>query len=108
MNKITFILSLVSLTLTVAPASAAQNNNSNELVQLPAFRVEASRYTDAEQKIEDSLAELRQQAATPRNVKIDAPIAGANSDLAKQKVEQDAANAKQVAKALTLRPATRS
>jgi hypothetical protein len=107
MNKITFILSLVSLSLTVASASAAQNNNSNEIVQLPAFRVEASRFTPAERKIEDSLAELRQQGAKSLGIQVSASI-DPNGDVAKAKVEAPKVDAQTLAKALSLRPAGRS
>lgn len=61
MNKITFILSLVSASLTVTAASAAVQNQ-DEVVNLPAFAVSASRYTDAEKSVQHSLAALRDQA----------------------------------------------
>lgn len=61
MKKITFILSLVSASLTVTAASASVQNQEN-VVQLPAYKVSASRYTEAEKSIQRSLASLRSKA----------------------------------------------
>lgn len=108
MKKITFILSLVSLSLSVIPASAAvQNNDSNDIVQLPAFRVEASRFTPAEQKVEDSLAELRGRAAKPQAVSLEVPAIG-NAAAVKSKAEKSADDAKQIMAKIALRHADRS
>jgi hypothetical protein len=107
MNKITFILSLVSLSLTVASASAAQNNNSNDVVQLPVYRVEASRFTPAEQKIEDSLSELRAQGTKSINVGLNTTI-DPNGTAAKAKIEAPKVDSQTLAKALPLRLVGRS
>lgn len=55
MKKSTFILSLVSLVLTVVPAQAEMLNDV-EIVTLPEFRVSTSRYTEAEKSVRQSLA----------------------------------------------------
>jgi hypothetical protein len=72
MNKITFILSLVSASLTVTAASAAMQNE-NEVVTLPSYNVTAARYTEAEKAIASSLAELRAKAQPTLAVRTDLP-----------------------------------
>ncbi len=76
MKNITFI-ALVSLSLTVA-ASAVQNNNQNTdgVYTLPAYKVTTTRFTDAEKTIQANLAELRAQAATPMQVRTELPSLG--------------------------------
>lgn len=61
MKKISFLLSLVGASLTFTAVSAA-TSNQDEVVNLPAFRVTADRYTAAEKSVERSLAALRAQA----------------------------------------------
>lgn len=72
MNKITFILSLVSASLTVTAASAAMQNE-NEVVTLPAYQVTAPRYTEAEKAVASSLAELRAKAQPALAVRAELP-----------------------------------
>lgn len=72
MNKITFILSLVSASLTVTAASAAVQNE-NEVVTLPAYQVTAPRYTEAEKALASSLAELRAKAQPTLAVRTELP-----------------------------------
>jgi hypothetical protein len=72
MNKITFILSLVSASLTVTVASAAVQSQ-NEVVTLPAYSVTAPRYTDAEKAVASSLAELRAKAQPALTVRTELP-----------------------------------
>lgn len=62
MKKITFILSLVSASLTVTAASAAVQNHNENVVDLPAYIVTAPRYTEAEKTIAQSLEAFRNQA----------------------------------------------
>jgi len=71
MKKITFILSLVSATLTVTAASAAVQNQE-DVVNLPAYKVTANRYTEAEKSIQHSLAALRHKAQ-PSKVSTELP-----------------------------------
>ena len=61
MKKLSFLLSLVGASLTVTAASAAVQNQ-DEVVNLPAYRVNVSRYTEAEKSVQRSLAALRAQA----------------------------------------------
>lgn len=76
MKKITFLLSLVSLSLTVTSASAAVQTESETAVRLPTYRVEAPRYTAAEKSIEAGLTELRAQARSDRRVRTELPSLG--------------------------------
>lgn len=78
MKKITFILSLVSLSLTVAASAAVQNDNQNDgnVYTLPAYRVASPRLTAAEKAIESSLAELRAQARHSLPVRTELPALG--------------------------------
>lgn len=87
MNKITFILSLVSASLTVTAASAsAAVQNENEVVNLPSYSVTAPRYTEAEKAFADSLAELRAKAQPARTVRTELPSLNA---VAKQPASAD-------------------
>lgn len=65
MKTITFLLSLVGASLTVTAASAAVQNDNENIINLPAYRVTAPRYTTAEKAIASSLAEFRVKAAQP-------------------------------------------
>lgn len=62
MKKITFILSLVSASLTVTAASAAVQNQNENVINLPAYTVIAPRYTEAEKTIAQSLEAFRNEA----------------------------------------------
>ncbi|WP_415910572.1 hypothetical protein [Oleiharenicola sp. Vm1] len=73
MKKITFLLSLVSASLTVTAASAAVQNSNDNLVVLPAFTVTAARYTAAEKTIASNLAELRAKAQPAFAVRTELP-----------------------------------
>ena len=78
MKKITFILSLVSLSLTVAASAAVQNNNQNEdgVYTLPAYKVSTPRLSAAEKAIEANLAELRAQARVAQPIRTELPSLG--------------------------------
>lgn len=78
MKKSTFILSLVSLTLTVAASAAVQNNQQNVdgVYTLPTFKVSTARYTEAEKQIEANLAELRLQARVSQPIRTELPSLG--------------------------------
>ncbi len=78
MKKITFILSLVSLSLTVAASAAVQNNNRNEdgVYTLPAYNVSTPRLSAAEKAIETNLAELRAQARVAQPIRTELPSLG--------------------------------
>lgn len=102
MNKITFILSLVSASLTVTAASAAVQN-SNEVVDLPAYTVKAARYTDAEKSIADSLAAFRASAQPTQTVRTELPSL---NTVARQQPAQKADRA--IAATLAPRPQARS
>lgn len=65
MKTITFLLSLVGASLTVTAASAAVQHDNENIIDLPAYRVTAPRYTAAEKAIASSLAEFRAKAAQP-------------------------------------------
>lgn len=57
---------LVSLSLTVAGATAATTaQNSDDVVRLPSYQVEASRQTAAERSVDQGLAEFAAEAAKP-------------------------------------------
>lgn len=101
MKKITFILSLVSASLTVTAASAAVQNQ-NEVIDLPAYTVKASRYTDAEKSIEQSLAAFRAQVKPTSTVRAELP--SLNTVAQKQAATSERSLAAKVA---TI-PATRS
>lgn len=98
MKKISFILSLVSLSLTVTSASAAVQNDT-ETVRLPDYRVEAERYTEAEKTIEQNLATLRDQARPACRVRITLP------DLGKVAVQPVAHDGREVAVQPAVAPA---
>jgi hypothetical protein len=69
MKKQIFI-SLVSLTLTVAGATAATTaQNPENIVTLPTYQVDAARQTAAERDIEQSLNEFSAEAAKPLPVR---------------------------------------
>ena len=61
MKKITFLLSLASLSFGLNAASAAIQSDDN-VHTLSSYNVSASRYTAAEKAINANLAELREQA----------------------------------------------
>jgi hypothetical protein len=65
MKKITFILSLVSLSLNVTSASAKVQNEETDTVILPEFRVVSERYTEGEKSIRENLAALAASAKRP-------------------------------------------
>jgi hypothetical protein len=65
MKKITFILSLVSLSLTVTSASAKVQNEETDPVILPEFRIVSERYTEGEKSIRQNLAALAASAKRP-------------------------------------------
>lgn len=66
------LLSLASLVLLTTVARAEYRTpTSNEVVVFPTYSVTAPRYTPAEQQINASLAELRQQAKTPIAVPVE-------------------------------------
>lgn len=73
MKTLTFLLSLVGASLTVTAASAAVPNENENVVDLPAYRVTAPRYTAAEKEIASSLAELRAQAQSTLAVRTELP-----------------------------------
>jgi uncharacterized protein (DUF736 family) len=73
MKTLSFLLSLVSLSLTVTAASAAVQNQNENVVELPAYRVTAARYTEAEKAIANSLAHLRNQARPVASVRTELP-----------------------------------
>ncbi|MBX3738055.1 MAG: hypothetical protein KF715_15280 [Candidatus Didemnitutus sp.] len=83
MKKITFILSLVSVTVTAASA-AVQNQNEN-VINLPAYTVTAPRYTEAEKTIAQSLESFRNQAKPAFAVRTALP----SLNLVAQRVAQD-------------------
>ncbi len=60
---------LVSLSLTVAGATAATTaQNSDYVVRLPAYQVEAARQTAAERSLDQGLTEFATEAAKPQPV----------------------------------------
>lgn len=73
MKTITFLLSLVGASLTVTAASAAVPNDNENIIQLPAYRVTAPRYTAAEKTIAESLADLRAKAQPVCAVRTELP-----------------------------------
>lgn len=74
MKTITFILSLVSASLTVTAAAAATTEqNNNDVVTLPSYSVTAPRYTEAEKAFASSLAELRAKAQPALAVRTELP-----------------------------------
>lgn len=84
MKKITF-LALVSLVLTVIPAQAAMQNDT-EIVTLPEFRVTTTRYTEAEKSVRASLAAFRETARPANHLATELPDLGtvaAKADAAK-------------------------
>ncbi|MBA4138595.1 MAG: hypothetical protein C0518_14920 [Opitutus sp.] len=85
MKKITFILSLVSLSLTVTASAAVQTNNQNDgnVYQMPAYRVASPRFTAAEKAIEGGLAELRAQARNAQPIRTELPALGTVAQPAK-------------------------
>jgi hypothetical protein len=68
------LLSLVILSLTVLSARATSLDKSSEVIQLPAYTVEAPRQTAAEKQIARNLDELRAAARTPMAVKVEVPM----------------------------------
>ncbi|MBA3849127.1 MAG: hypothetical protein C0502_03925 [Opitutus sp.] len=78
MKKITFVLSLVSLSLTVAASAAVQHNyrNADGVYTLPAYKVSAPRLTAAEKAIEAGLSELRAQANVAPPIHTELPSLG--------------------------------
>ena len=75
MKKITFILSLVSISLTVISANAAVQND-NDIVTLPEYRVSTPRYTAGEKSIQENLADFREQARPAVRVATELPALG--------------------------------
>ena len=70
--KINFLLSLVSLSLTVA-ATASTNSQSAKVTdayRLDSYRVESARHNEAERSLEQGLAEMKASALTPIEVRI--------------------------------------
>ena len=67
------LLSLLLVAVLASGASAAQSEAQAEAVILPTYVVDAQRYSAAEQRINDSLAELRAQAGTPVTVSVELP-----------------------------------
>jgi hypothetical protein len=67
------LLSFALLLALASGASAAQSQASSEPMSLPTYVVETSRYADAEQSINTSLAALRAQASKPVRVSIELP-----------------------------------
>jgi hypothetical protein len=85
------ILSLVSLSLTVASASAAHINGSNDAYQLPTYRVDAPRYTDAEKAIKKSLDAVRATAGTEKlETNVHQPVATSDEPATTQNVAGEA------------------
>jgi len=72
--KTTSLLFLASVAALATSASAAQVHSSSDVLVLPAYVVEAPRYQPAEQRINASLAELRQQAHGPIAVSVQLPL----------------------------------
>lgn len=70
MKKITFLLALVSA-LTVTASAAMQNEY--EIVNLPAYKVTAPRYTEGEKAFASGLAELRAKAQPALAVRTELP-----------------------------------
>ena len=70
--KTHFLLSLVSLSLTVAATAATNSQNANvtEAYRLDSYRVEAARHNEAERSLDQGLAELKASALTPIDVRI--------------------------------------
>lgn len=73
MKTITFLLSLAGASLTVTAASAAVQNDNENVLDLPAYRVTAPRYTAAEKEIARSLADFRAQAQPATAVRTELP-----------------------------------
>lgn len=73
MKTITFLLSLVGASLTVTAASAAVQNDNENVIDLPAYRVTAPRYTAAEKAIASSLAEFSAKARPAFAVRTELP-----------------------------------
>lgn len=71
-------LSLLSLLLVAAGATAAHGAIPAEPVVLPAFVVQAERQSASEQSIHESLAALRAQARTPVAIPVELPAFKAN------------------------------
>jgi len=76
MKKITFLLSLVSLALTVTAASAATSDFTDNLYVMPAYKVSSPRYTPAEKAINASLAEFATQARANQAISTELPALG--------------------------------
>lgn len=68
------VLSLLLIAVLASSASAAQSEAPADTVALPTYAVAAPRYSAAEQRINDSLAELRAQAGAPVNVSVELPV----------------------------------
>jgi len=75
MKKTHLLLALVSLSLTVASASAANPESRNDCVELPAYTVSAPRQSAAEKQISRNLEELRDAAKSVMPVKAVVPLA---------------------------------
>lgn len=67
------LLSLLLVAVLASASSAAQADTQTEPVALPTYVVEAQRYSAPEQRINDSLAELRAHANTPVAVSVELP-----------------------------------
>ena len=76
MKKSTFLLSLVSLALTVTAASAATPDYTDNLYVMPAYNVSSPRYTPVEKAINASLADFAQQARVSPPVATALPALG--------------------------------
>jgi len=74
MKKTHLLLALVSLSLTVVAARAANTPTKNDCVELPAYTVTAERQSAAEKQIARNLEELRDAAKAVVPVKAEIPL----------------------------------
>ena len=72
--KTNTLVLLASLAVLATCASAAQNQPETNVVVLPTYTVSAPRYLPAENKVNSSLDEMRQQARTPGCMAIELPV----------------------------------
>ena len=72
--KTNSLILLASLAVLAISASAAQSQPQTNVVVLPPYVVNAPRYLPAEQKVNASLNELRQQAHVPACIVTELPM----------------------------------
>ncbi|MFI5336457.1 MAG: hypothetical protein ACHQ5A_06715 [Opitutales bacterium] len=77
-----FLLSLVSISLTVAGAQVATTaQNPSETIRLETYRVEAPRQTEGERSLQQGLDELKATARTPLSVQVQPSLPVQSTDL---------------------------